>query len=71
MLAVGHLPAVGQGEDLRALVTPDKTENKHSIKYQFMADPLFYLFGFSYFAYVELATYLIVCSNPNRTSAQQ
>ena len=33
-----------------------------------MDDLLFYLFGFSYFAHVELATDLLVWSNPNPSS---
>ena len=43
-------------------------------KYDYMADLLFILFGFSYFAYVECPTVLFVCSKPtqsNRRSAVQ
>ena len=33
-----------------------------------MADLLFYLFGFGYFDYDEIAVYLLVWSNPNQSN---
>ena len=33
-----------------------------------MADLLFVLFGFSYFAFAELVTDLLVCLNPNQSN---
>jgi len=39
-------------------------------KYHCMADLLFILFAFSYFAYIEWTTDLLVWSNPNQTGGQ-
>ena len=50
------------------MITPANTHLLYRRKYHCTDDLLFYLFGFSYFAHVELATDLLVWSNPNPSS---
>ena len=60
-----------QAKDFVAVSSNPAAEDTHLLfkgKYHSMADPMFYLLGFSCFAYVELETDLRVGSNTNQSN---